>query len=311
MIDVKGLTKEYDSVKAIDNLSFTINKGDIVGFLGPNGAGKTTTMKLLTCFIPPTSGTASINGLSIIDDAFAIKTMIGYLPENNPIYTDMTVIDYLTFIANIRKIKDPHPHLKRVIDLCELGNVINKPIEDCSKGFKQRVGLAQSLIHKPDILILDEPTVGLDPNQIIEIRHLIKELGKETTILLCSHILSEVSATCSNIFILKEGSIIAKGSPQEIQNKGNHKKHIYLDITASLHDLEEVIQKNKLKIESIKEMEKKDPFNRYELKSSQDYRAELFKLAVSKKWTLRELKIEESTLEDAFIELTKQSKCLL
>tara|TARA_B100000427_G_scaffold327650_1_gene338878 strand:+ start:823 stop:1755 length:933 start_codon:yes stop_codon:yes gene_type:complete len=309
VINVKGLTKQYDHITAINNLSFNIKKGEIVGFLGPNGAGKTTTMKLLTCFMPPTAGSAHINGLSITEDAFAIKSMIGYLPENNPLYTDMTVIDYLTFITKIRKIEitNQQAQINRVIELCELQNVLNKQIEICSKGFKQRIGLAQALIHKPKILILDEPTVGLDPNQIIEIRHLIKELGNETTILICSHILSEISATCSNVFILKEGHIIANGSPKHLQKQENQTKNIYLTISATKTKLEKAIKKHNLNITSINEITKKDTFYCYKITSGDDCRIALFEIAVKENWLIQELKIEESSLEDIFIKLTKKT----
>ncbi|MBA94198.1 MAG: ABC transporter [Rickettsiales bacterium] len=308
MIDVKGLTKQYDSITAINNLSFNINKGEIIGFLGPNGAGKTTTMKLLTCFMPPTSGKATINGLSITEDAFEIKRMIGYLPENNPLYPDMTVLDYLKFISHIRKIEPSHQQsqIKRVIDLCELGQVLTKPIEECSKGFKQRVGLAQALMHKPEILILDEPTVGLDPNQIIEIRHLIKELGKETTIVLCSHILSEVSATCSRVFILKKGNIIANGSPKELQATGSKEKNIFLSISAPKDILEKALNNHNITITSIKEIGTNEALTSYKITSSDDCRTQLFNIAVKEKWILNELRIEETSLEDIFIELTKE-----
>ena len=307
MIDVKGLTKHYQSLKAIDNLNFTIEKGEIVGFLGPNGAGKTTTMKLLTCFMPPTSGTATINNLSIIKDSMQIQSLIGYLPENNPLYTDMNVLQYLKFIADIRRIpQSTYQHaIDRVISLCELNSVLHQSIEACSKGFKQRVGLAQALIHKPKILILDEPTVGLDPNQIIEIRNLIKELGQDTTIILCSHILSEVAATCSNVFILKKGHIIAQGSPETLQKQNNLSYKILIELTAPLAELKASLEPLNLAIQTIKHQKKAASFFSYELSCDSDCRTALFELAVAKKWTVKELTLEKHSLEDTFIELTK------
>jgi ABC-2 type transport system ATP-binding protein len=308
MIKVTNLTKHYGNITAIDNLSFEIKKGEIIGFLGPNGAGKTTTMKILTCYMPPSHGDAYIKNLSIQDDSYEIRKLIGYLPENNPLYFDMTVFDYLNFIAQIRKIprSQKKQKINRVTELCQIGPVLNQPIEELSKGFKQRVGLAQALLHKPELLILDEPTIGLDPNQMIEIRHLIKELGKEATIIMCSHILPEVSATCSRVFILKKGQIIADGRPKDLTNRAKGEKIIYFEVNQN----ENTVQKNLQKIIpnlNIRQIENNNPFIKYKIKSNQDIREKLFQLTTQNNWVLRELTMEDLSLEDVFIDLTKET----
>tara|TARA_A100001015_G_scaffold213652_1_gene239675 strand:- start:2695 stop:3624 length:930 start_codon:yes stop_codon:yes gene_type:complete len=309
MIEVKNLTKTYDSTVAINNLNFQINKGEIVGFLGPNGAGKTTTMKILTCFMPATSGQATINGLSVIEHSHAIRKMIGYLPENNPLYVEMTVHEYLTFIANIRQIPSylKKNKLNRVIELCDLNSVLHKHIEECSKGFRQRVGLAQALIHEPDILILDEPTVGLDPTQIMEIRHLIKTLGESATIIMCSHILSEISATCSNVFILKKGEIIANGSPKSLTHQDKSEKTIYFETNHDITHVQKAFKSFSTTILSLEKEQSSTDFHRYKLQSASDIRTQIYTSAVENKWLLRELTMEENSLEDVFIGLTKES----
>ena len=309
MIEVKNLTKTYDSTVAINNLNFQIKKGEIIGFLGPNGAGKTTTMKILTCFMPATSGQATINGLSVTEHSHAIREMIGYLPENNPLYVEMTVHEYLTFIANIRQIPNSQKKnkLNRVIELCDLSSVLHKHIEECSKGFRQRVGLAQALIHEPDILILDEPTVGLDPTQIMEIRHLIKTLGESATIIMCSHILSEISATCSNVFILKKGEIIANGSPKSLTHQDKSEKTIYFETNHDITHVQKAFKPFSTTILSLEKEQSSTDFHRYKLQSASDIRTQIFTSAVENKWLLRELTMEENSLEDVFIGLTKES----
>ena len=207
MIEVRNLTKRYGSTVAVNNVSFDAEAGEVLGFLGPNGAGKTTTMRVLTCFLPADDGTASIDGYDIFENSIEVRQRIGYLPESAPLYGDMGVIDYLKFIAEIRNIpkSERNDRIKSVVEICGLGPMIQKDVGELSKGYRQRLGLAQSLVHDPPILILDEPTSGLDPSQIIEIRNLIKEIGKEKTIIFSTHILSEVSATCSRVLIISDG----------------------------------------------------------------------------------------------------------
>ncbi|MDR0643626.1 MAG: ATP-binding cassette domain-containing protein [Treponema sp.] len=218
MITVSNITKQYGGFTAVNNVSFSVDRDHVLGFLGPNGAGKTTVMKILTGYHFPTSGTALIDGVSVMEDPVKVKKHIGYLPESVPVYGDLTVDEYLTFIADVRLIpKTIRKKAKqRAVEVCGLGNVVGKKIETLSKGYKQRVGLAQAILHDPAILILDEPTTGLDPNQIIEIRSLIKELGKSKTVILSTHILQEVEAVCSQVLIINEGKIAAYGTAAEI-----------------------------------------------------------------------------------------------
>ena len=218
MIEVKDLAKDYGLVKALRGISFEVPAGEVLGFLGPNGAGKTTTTKILTCFMAPTAGTATVNGKNVLDHSLEVRRAIGYLPENTPIYTDMTSLEFLQFICSVREI--PHNQRKKRIrelaEVCGLLDVLAKPIGDMSKGYRQRVGLAQAMLHDPPILILDEPTSGLDPNQIVEVRELIKEIGKEKTVILSTHILPEVQATCGRVIIIADGKLVADGSPDQL-----------------------------------------------------------------------------------------------
>ncbi len=221
-IVVNNLTKKFGSQRAVDNISFEVKTGEILGFLGPNGAGKTTTMKILTCYMAPSDGDAKINNLSILESQDEIKKKIGYLPENNPLYFDMPVLDYLKFVADLQgvqkdKIQD---RIAEMVYVCGLNVEKHKKIGELSKGFRQRVGLAQAMIHDPEILILDEPTTGLDPNQIVEIRKLIKELGKQKTVILSTHILPEVEATCDRILIINNGKIVADGTSDMLRQAG-------------------------------------------------------------------------------------------
>jgi ABC-2 type transport system ATP-binding protein len=224
MIEVQGLSKEFGVVKAVDGISFKIAKGEVVGFVGPNGAGKTTTMRILTCFLPADEGEVKIGGHDVIDDSLAVRAMIGYLPENAPLYLDMSVEGFLDFIAAVRGIAPAERSAAgaRMIATCGLTGVVKKQIGELSKGFRQRVGLAQAMIHDPEILILDEPTVGLDPNQIREIRKLIKKLGQNKTIILSTHILSEVEAACNRVIVIHQGKIVADGSVSLVANLAPH-----------------------------------------------------------------------------------------
>jgi ABC-2 type transport system ATP-binding protein len=207
-IQVNGLTKIYKEQTAVNDISFTINKGEIVGFLGPNGAGKSTTMKMLSCFIPPSSGSAIVAGFDILKDPMQVKARVGYLPESNPLYFEMYVREYLDLIAGINKIKNRRQRIEELIEITGLSPECNKQIGQLSKGYKQRVGLAQALLNNPDVLILDEPTSGLDPNQLVDIRKLIKEIGKEKTVMLSTHIMQEVEQMCDRVLIIKSGQIV-------------------------------------------------------------------------------------------------------
>jgi len=243
MIIVDNLEKSYDGFQAVNKISFEVQSGQILGFLGPNGAGKTTTMKILTCFMPPTAGTVTIDGLSVTEHSKEIRKKIGYFPEHAPIYADMNVIDYLKFVSDVRGIEKSRQSsaIKHVIEVCNLGDMIQKDIGELSKGYRQRVGLAQAMVHNPDILILDEPTTGLDPNQIVEIRSLIKEIGKEKTVIFSTHILQEVTATCDKVMIINKGKIVAKGSPDELMANSKGKGILNLELNPGANDVLEKI----------------------------------------------------------------------
>lgn len=224
-LSLKNVSKQYKNQKAVDNISFELKSGEIVGFLGPNGAGKSTTMKIITCFIPPTNGTISVCGLDVSNDHLMVKKKVGYLPENNPLYYDMYVREFLNFVASLHKVKNKKDRVNEMIELVGLQKEEHKKIGTLSKGYKQRVGLAQAMIHDPDVLILDEPTTGLDPNQIVEIRDLIKNFGKNKTVLLSTHIMQEVESMCDRVIIINEGKIVADDSVEAIK-KGNNKANL-------------------------------------------------------------------------------------
>lgn len=307
VIEVHNLTKNFGKTKVLDNLNFSIDRGEVIGFLGPNGAGKTTTMRILTGFLAPSSGDVKITELDILNDILAIRKKIGYLPENNPLYTDLKVYEYLEFIASTKDIADVKSEIRRVIRVCGLKERINQTISELSKGYKQRVGLAQALLGDPEIIILDEPTSGLDPNQIIEIRNLILKIGETKTIILSTHILSEVQATCNKAIIINRGKIVASGTTEELISQAKGKAQVRVVIAGAkeeilpklqgLQDVENVMWKSTQKnneevffIESGKNV---------------DSRKNIFDLCVHSGWTLLELERKTMSLEDVFLELTK------
>ena len=308
-IVVENLVKSYGLQRAVDHISFRVRTGEVLGFLGPNGAGKTTTMKAITTFLVPDSGNIHVGNYSIHEDPEKLKKNIGYLPENNPLYEDMPVIDYLKFVANLHGIpkQEIHGSLLNVIDLCGLEAEKHKKIGELSKGYKQRVGLAQALIHKPEVLILDEPTTGLDPNQIVEIRELIKKIGKEKTVILSSHILAEVEATCDRILIINKGKIAADGTTQDLRNQASGKTILKARILGgNLDSIFAALQK----IDGVKVVDfiNKDQ-NRFYLDGDQSKNlAEgVFNVCVKNGWILTELIPVETKLEDIFKELTMES----
>jgi len=308
MIEVKNLSKQFGNVVALDSVDFTVNSGEIVGLLGPNGAGKTTAMRIITGYYYPTSGEVFINNQPITENATEVKRIIGYLPENNPLYSDLTVGEYLTYIANVRLIpKDIQlEKISRVARTCGITDVVDKQIGHLSKGYKQRVGLSLSLIHDPNILILDEPTSGLDPNQIVEIRKLIKEIGKEKTIIISSHILPEVAAVCDRAIIIDEGKVIIQGTIDELEQRAEGNRMT----TVILKNPPPTAEKELTKLSSVTEVvekEKGQGLNTYSISSEADIREEIFSLAVANKWNLIELKEEAASLEDIFRELTRKS----
>ncbi len=305
-IYVKEITKTYGPQKALDNLSFEVKTGEILGFLGPNGAGKTTTMKAITCFITPNNGDITVGGYSILEKPDEVKKNIGYLPENNPLYLDMAVLDYLRFIGELQGVSkaDLPQRIATMVQKCGLNDEKHKKIGELSKGYRQRVGLAQALIHDPEVLILDEPTTGLDPNQIIEIRELIKEIGKEKTVILSSHILAEVEATCDRVLIINKGKIVANGTPSELRNKAKRNEVLKVgvkggernDVYKALSDLAETEVVSFADNEQIVfEVESKPQISSCEA---------IFKMCASKGWYLTQLTPQEKNLEDIFRELT-------
>ncbi len=308
MIEVKNLTKFYGEKKAVDNISFKVNKGEILGFLGPNGAGKSTTMNMLTGYISSSSGQVLINGTDILEDPIKAKKNIGYLPEIPPLYVDMTVHEYLNFMYDLKKCKQSRKaHIKDVCDLCRITDVENRIIKNLSKGYRQRVGLAQALIGNPPVLILDEPTVGLDPKQIIEIRTLIKKLGKAHTVILSSHMLSEIQAVCDRIIIINKGVLAADGTAESISQNITNKHRMTARIEGA--------DKNKISdalrtIKGVKyvraDMEREKNIYDYDIESEPDVdiRRDLNNLCKEKNWNILMLQLSELTLEDIFLKIT-------
>ncbi len=308
-IHVKNITKTYGTQKALDDLSFKVKTGEILGFLGPNGAGKTTTMKAITCYITPNGGDITLGGKSVHDSPDEVKKNIGYLPENNPLYLDMTIIDYLNFIGELQGVSKSNikSQVEKMIQICGLDLEKHKKVGELSKGYKQRVGLAQALIHDPEVLILDEPTTGLDPNQIIEIRKLIKEIGREKTVILSSHILAEVEATCDRVLIINKGRIVADGSPESLRKEAQGTEILKVGLSVAdrneahkaLSDIEEVATVSFTDANAcIFEVES------YVGKSSIK---SIFNMCVSKGWFITQLTPVEKNLEDVFRELTQAS----
>jgi ABC-2 type transport system ATP-binding protein len=306
MIKVDNLTKRYAGHTAIKDLSFEVGRGEIMGFLGPNGAGKTTTMRILASFLPPTSGRASVAGFDVFEQSLQARAHLGYMPENVPLYNDMRVTEYLDYRAALKGV--PHRRISErvgdVKELCGLREVEKKMIGTLSKGYRQRVGLADALLHEPDLLILDEPTIGLDPNQIRQVRELIKNLGKQHTILLSTHILPEVEMTCSRVIIIHKGRIEACDTPENLLGQIRQAGGVVVEAkTGSDNGAEEL-----RKISGVREVtaDTDGEWKEFSLRveSGVDVREEIFRLAAARRWSLRELTQRRATLEDVFVELT-------
>ncbi len=310
MIQVDGLSKKYARHVAVNNISFGVEKGDIVGFLGPNGAGKTTTMRMLTCFMPPTAGRASVAGFDVFDQPFEVKKRIGYLPETPPVYPEMSVQDYLTFIANLKNI--PRTEVKsrteQVMQKCSVLDVRSKLISKLSKGYRQRVGLAQAIIHNPDVLILDEPTSGLDPKQITETRELIQSLAGEHTIILSTHILPEVEAVCRKVIIINRGNLVATDSVERLKHRGVGNAVLVQVDTNGTNDSNAVRQRLEQVPGVSKVIEKHAGNDRllFEVESLADRnaRADVARAVVHAGWNLLELKSTAVSLEEAYLQIT-------
>ncbi len=311
MIQVEGLSKNYARTVAVNDISFSVDKGDIVGFLGPNGAGKTTTMRILTCFMPPTSGKATVAGFDVFEQPFEVKKRIGYLPETPPLYPEMSVVDYLTFIARLKNV--PNSDIKRrteeVMERCAVADVKPKLISKLSRGYRQRVGLAQAIIHNPDVLILDEPTSGLDPKQINETRELIKSLSGEHTIVLSTHILPEVEAVCEKVIIINKGKLVATDSVENLVHRAGMGNAVEVQIETGGNGDSLAVRQRLEQVPGVSKVLDKavsgDSFV-YEVESlpEKNARADIARAVVHSGWNLLELKSLTFSLEEVFLELT-------
>lgn len=307
MIELSKVCKSYGGVMAVDNVDLSVPSGQILGFLGPNGAGKTTTLRMITGYMPPTSGAITVDGQDLEEHSLEIRTKIGYLPEMAPVYQDMNVLDYLEYVATLRKLPAGNriSRIKEVVSRCGLGSVLHKDIGQLSKGYRQRVGLAQAIIHDPAYLFLDEPTAGLDPNQIVEIRTLIKELGREKTVILSTHILSEVQATCDRIVIINAGKIVADNTPEKLQAGLEGRVVLMVTMKSGPSDAA-----SKVKSISTVENARAVPGHNGELRlriegaPGHDIREAVFNLAVRENWVLLEMVPETQSLEEVFHKLT-------
>jgi len=307
-IVVENLTKRYGVQKAVDNISFKVKTGEVLGFLGPNGAGKTTTMRSITTFLQADEGEIYVGNYSVNKEPEKIRKSIGYLPEENPLYEEMPVLDYLRFVANVHQIPKNQVDDKiiNVISTCGLEKEKHKKIGELSKGYKQRVGLAQALIHSPEVLILDEPTVGLDPNQIKEIRELIKHIGKEKTVILSSHILAEVEATCDRILIINKGKIVADGSTEELRNQAQGKELIKVAIEEGDFNTIYEALKTVPGVTMVDILDKEKQVFEVQGDPNRQLAKTVFKLCVKNKWVITQLTPIETKLEDIFMELTTE-----
>lgn len=303
MIQVEGLTKYYGFRLALDDVSFDARKGEILGFLGPNGAGKTTTMRILTGFMPPTSGTAKVAGFDVVDESLEVRKRVGYLPETVPLYPDMTVFDYLMFMANLRHVPDAEDRVDEVLETVHIEDRADSYISALSKGLRQRVGIAQAIVHDPEVLILDEPTIGLDPAQIIEVRNLIKELGKDHTVLLSTHILSEAQQVCDRVMIINKGKIVAEDTPEQLQARLTGAQRVSLRVGGDADGIQKLLQK----IPGVTRITRSEEgMFEFETKPGQDPRAEVARAIVNAGLDLLEMHQLGMSLEEIFLQLTRE-----
>lgn len=306
MIEVRNITKRFAGFTAVDNISFTVNRSEIAGFLGPNGAGKTTTMRILSCFFPPSTGSAVVAGFDVVKDSMEVRKRIGYMPENVPLYPEMRVKEYLLYRAALKQVprSQRKARLDYVLDRCGIASVERKIIGHLSKGFRQRVGLADAMIHNPEILILDEPTIGLDPNQIIQIRSLIKDIGKEHTVLLSTHILPEVEAVCNRVIIINGGKIAASGTPDKLIGFVSEGLRIKTEIRGE-HDAVLGMLKSLPYVTGVTTL-KKDSLNSFLVicEEDKDVRETISQKCAEQRWPIKELRRDALTLEDIFVKIT-------
>ena len=304
MIRTTGLTKDYGARRAIDNLTFEANQGEVVGFLGPNGAGKTTTMRILAGYMPPTLGTAQIAGFDVVEESIEVRRRVGYLPETVPLYSDMTVFDYLKFMADLRHLPNGDEMVENALEMVQMEQRAEGYISNLSKGMRQRVGLAQALLHKPEVLILDEPTIGLDPAQVVEVRNIIREIGKERTVLLSTHILSEAQQLCDRVLIINKGRIVAEDTPENLQARLVGAERSILRIKGDVEELMPLISKI-IGVQDIKV--RPDGAMEFQFAPGVDIRPEVAKTVVQSGFDLLELSPVGLSLEEIFLELTRDS----
>ena len=301
MIKVSGLTKDYGARRAIQNLSFDAQQGEIVGFLGPNGAGKTTTMRILTGYMPPTDGEAIVAGYDVVEESLEVRKRVGYLPETVPLYTDMVVFDYLKFMGELRHIPNVDDRVDEVLDMVGLLERSNGYIGNLSKGMRQRVGLAQALLHRPEVLILDEPTIGLDPGQVVEVRSLIREIGKERTVLLSTHLLHEAQNICDRVLIINKGKIVAEDTTENLQARLIGAERVVVRVRGESDELADTIKS----VKGVRGVETKDDGAvEFEFASGKDLRPEVAKEIIKSGYDLLELRPLGMSLEEIFLELT-------
>jgi len=312
VIEVQNLVKHYGSVKAVDNISFTVAKGEILGFLGPNAAGKTTTMRIITGYMPASAGTVKVAGYDVFEQGLEVKKRIGYLPENPPLYSDMRVREYLTFVARIKGVnpKTINAEVDRVAERLSVLEVMDNLISNLSKGYKQRVGLAQALLNNPPVLIFDEPTNGLDPRQIIEVREIIKSLGSDHTVILSTHILPEVSMTCNRVAIINEGKLVKIDTPENLTKQLRGSESIILQVEGPMNEVELALSQHQSVTAVAVQPTGKENIATYRVETSigSDIRKELASLVVNRGWGLLELKAESLSLEDIFLKLTTKEE---
>ena len=304
MIQVNGLVKDYGARRALNNITFDANQGEIVGFLGPNGAGKTTTMRILTGYMPPTEGEAIVAGYSIVEESLEVRKRVGYMPETVPLYTDMTALEYLKFMAELRHIPNTTDRAYETLEQVNLSDRANGYIGNFSKGMRQRVGLAQALIHRPEVLILDEPTIGLDPAQVVEIRNVIKEIGKDRTVLLSTHILSEAQNMCDRVLIINKGQIVTEDTPENLQSNLMGSQRVIVRVRGDSDGIDGTIKK----VKGTRNIEIKDAENvEFEISADQDVRPQVAKAVIQAGYELLEMRPVGMSLEEIFLELTQDN----
>ncbi len=305
MIDVQNLSKDYGTYLALRDVSFEVQKGEILGFLGPNGAGKTTTMRILTGYMPPSGGTARVAGYDVFADSMQVRKRIGYLPETVPLYPEMSVWDYLDFAARLRDVSNRDNAIERAMEMTNITDRADQLIGKLSKGYRQRVGLAQAIVHEPEVLILDEPTIGLDPKQIIEVRHLIKSLSGEHTVILSTHILPEVSQVCTRVLIINEGRIVAEDTPERLSARVRGAEHVFLQVAQPKPEIPMELEKVK-GVLGVKPQDADKGVYEIETNLGTDRRADIAALAVQRGWGVLELRPIGVTLEEVFLKLTTE-----